>query len=64
MYATNLGNLKSYVDKLDVNKLVPVSVDLSKVSEVVKTMLLKRYINTTPNAKINEVEKKPLILLT
>ena len=42
MYATNLGNLKSDVDKLDVNKLVPVSVDLSKVSDVVKNDVVKK----------------------
>ena len=33
---TNLGNLKSEVDKLDVDKLMPVSTDLSKLSDVVK----------------------------
>ena len=32
----NWSNLKSKVDKLDVNKLVPVPVDLSKLSDVVK----------------------------
>ena len=42
MYATNLVNLKSDVDKLDVNKLVPVSVDLSKVSDVVKNDVVKK----------------------
>ena len=33
---TNLNNLKSKVDKLDVDKLVLVSVDLGKLSDVVK----------------------------
>ena len=37
----NLDNLKTNVDKLDIDKLVPVSVDLSKLSDVVKMMLLK-----------------------
>ena len=32
---TNLSNLKSKVDKLDVDELVPVPVDLNKLSEVV-----------------------------
>ena len=41
---TNLANLKSEVDKLDIKKLVPVPVDLSKLSDVVKMMLLKRLI--------------------
>ena len=39
---TNFKNLKSKVDKLDVDKLVPVSDDLSKLSNVVKMMLLKK----------------------
>ena len=33
---TNLGNLKSKVDKLDVDKSIPVPADLSKLSDVVK----------------------------
>ena len=37
---TNLGSLKTEVDKLDI--LAPVSVDLSKLSDVVKMMLLKK----------------------
>ena len=32
---TNLANLKTEVDKLDIDKLVPVAVDLSKLSDVV-----------------------------
>ena len=37
-----LANLKTEVDKLDIGKLGPVPVDLSKLSDVVKIMLLKR----------------------
>ena len=33
---TNLVSLKSEADKLDIDKLVPVPVDLSKLSKVVK----------------------------
>ena len=39
---SNLASLKTEVDKLDIDKLVPVPVDLSKLSDVVKTMLLKK----------------------
>ena len=42
---TNLANLKAEVDKLDIDKLAPVPVDLSKLSDVVKMMLLKRLCN-------------------
>ena len=35
---TNLANLKTEVDKLDIDKLVSVPTDLSKLSNVVKIM--------------------------
>ena len=41
---TNLANLKTEVDKFDIDKLERVPVDLSKPSDVVKMMLLKRLI--------------------
>ena len=52
---TNLANLKSEVDKLDIDKLVPVPVDLSKLSDFVKNDVVK---NTDYNAKITEIENK------
>ena len=39
---TNLANLKTEVDKLDIDKLKPVPTDLSKLSNVVKMMFLKK----------------------
>ena len=33
---SSLASLKTEVDKLDIDKLVPVPVDLSKLSDVVK----------------------------
>ena len=39
---SNLASLKTEVDKLDVDKLVPVSVDLSKLSDVVKNDFFKK----------------------
>ena len=41
---TNLTNLKTEVDKLDIDKLAPIPTDLSKLSNVIKIMLLKRMI--------------------
>ena len=42
---TNLANLKTEADKLDIDKLVPLPVDLSKLSDVVKNdVLRKMYI--------------------
>ena len=52
---TNLNNLKSKVDKLDVDKLVPVTVDLCKLSHVVKNDVIKEDIY---NAKIKNIEDK------
>ena len=41
---TNLANLKTEVDQLEIDKLAPVPVNLSKLSDVVKMMLLKKLI--------------------
>ena len=37
---SNFSSLKTETDKLDIEKLVPVPVDLNKLSDVVKMMLL------------------------
>ena len=39
---TNLANLKTEIDKLDIDKLVPVPLDLSKLSDVVKNDVVKK----------------------
>ena len=39
---SNLTSLKTDVDKLDIDKLVPVAVDLSKLSDVVKNDVVKK----------------------
>ena len=45
------------IDELDVDKLLPVSVDLSKLSDVVKNDVIKKDVY---NAKIKNIEdKKP-----
>ena len=41
---SNLTGLKIEVDKLDVDKLVSVPVDLSKISDAVKNNVAKNYI--------------------
>ena len=40
----NLDRLKTEVDKLDIDKLAPFLVDLSKLSDVIKMMLLKSCV--------------------
>ena len=39
---TNLASLKNEVDKLEIDKLVPVPVELSKLSDVVKSDVAKK----------------------
>ena len=51
----NLSNLKSKVDKLGVDKLVPVPVDLNKLSNVVKNDVVKRDVC---NDNIKNIEDK------
>ena len=41
---SNLANLKSEVDKLDIDKLVPVLADLSKLSDTVKIDVVKKTV--------------------
>ena len=50
-----IKNLKSKAYKLDVDKLVPVFVDLSKPSYAVKIDAVKKDIQ---NAKIKNIEDK------
>ena len=38
----NLASLKTKVDKLDINKLLPVPVNLSKLNDVVKNDVVKK----------------------
>ena len=52
---TNFRNLKSKVDKLDVNKLVPLPIDLSKLSDVVKNDVFKKHVY---NAKVKTIDDK------
>ena len=39
---TNLTSLKNKVDKLEIDKLAPVSADLSKLRDVVKNHVVKK----------------------
>ena len=53
--AINLSTLKSKVDKLDVDKLLPILIDLSKLSDVVENDVVKKDVY---NAKIKNIEDK------
>ena len=53
---SNLASLKTEVDKLDIDKLVPVPVDLSKLSDVVKNDVVKKTVYDKLVAKVNSVD--------
>ena len=50
-----LNSLKSKVDKLDIDKLVPVTIDLNKLSDAVKNDAVEKDVH---NAKIKNIEEK------
>ena len=60
----NLANLKTEVDKLDINKLVPVPVDLSKLGNVVKSEVVKTTVYNKLVAKVNNIDTSEFVLKT
>ena len=55
-----LNSLKKKVDKLDVDQLVPVSADLSKLNDVVK-QTLKVKVNAVKTADTSNLVKKLIL---
>ena len=48
-----MANLKTEVDKLDIDKLVPVPTDSSKLSNVVKNNVVKKSVYDTLVTEVN-----------
>ena len=61
---TNLANLKTEIDKLDIDKLVPVSVDLSKLSDVVKNDVVKKTLFDKMVVKVDNIDTSDHVLKT
>ena len=61
---TNLANLKTEVDKLDIDKLVPVPADLSKLSNVVKNDVVKKTVYDKLVTKVNNIDTGNFVLKT
>ena len=61
---TNLANLKTEVDKLDIDKLAPVLVDLSKLSDVVKNNVVKKTVYDKLVSKVNNIDTNDFVLKT
>ena len=53
---TNLSSLKTEVDKLDIDKLVPIPNDLSKLSNVVKNDVAKKTVYDKLVTKVNNID--------
>ena len=59
MLKTNLASLKTEVDKLNIDKLAPVPVDLSKLSDIVKKAVYGKLA-----AKVNNIDTSDFVLKT
>ena len=60
----NLANLKTKVDKLDIDKLAAVPVDLSKISDLVKNDVVKKTVYDKLVAKVNSIDTSDLVKKT
>ena len=58
---TNLATLKTEVDKSNIEKLVPVPTDLSKLSNVVKNDVVKKPIYDKLVAKVNNIDTRGFV---
>ena len=61
---TNLASLKTEVDKLEIDKLTPVPVDLSKLSDVVKSDVVEKAVYGKLVAKVNNIDTSDFVLKT
>ena len=61
---TNLASLKTDVEKLDIDKLVHIPVDLSKLSDVVKNDVVKKTVYNKLVAKVDNIDTSDFVLKT
>ena len=61
---SNLAGLKTEVGKLDIDKLVPVPVDLSKLNDVVKNDVAKKTGYDQLVTKVNSIDTSAFVLKT
>ena len=61
---TNLASLKSEVDKLDINKLKVVPLDLGKLSDVVKNEVVKKTEFNTLKSQVDNIDTDDYVLKT
>ena len=63
-FKTNVATLKTEVDKLEIDKLVPVPTDLSKLSNVVKKYIVKKGVYDKLVTKVNNTDTSDFVLKT
>ena len=63
-YKLSGRNIKDNIDKLDIDKLVPVPTDLSKLSNVVKNDVVKKTVYNKLVTKVNNIDTIDLVLKT
>ena len=61
---TNLANLKTEFDELDIDKFEPVRVDLSKLTDVVKNEVVKKTVYDKLVPKVNNIDNSGFALKT
>ena len=61
---SNLASLKTQVDKLDINKLVSIPADLSKLTNVVKNEVVKKTEYDKLVSKVNDIGTTGFVLKT
>ena len=61
---TNLANLKTEVDKLNIDKLVHFPVDLSKLSDFVKNVVVKKTVYHKLVVKVDNINASGFVLKT
>ena len=61
---TNLANLKTEVDRLDIDKLVPVLFDLSKLRDVERNDVVKKDVYDELFAKVDNIDTSRFVLKT
>ena len=59
-----MASLKTQTDQLGIDKLVPVTINLSKLSDVVKNDVVKTNVYDKLVAKVNSIDTSTSVLKT